>query len=535
MIQLELQLLTGRYHATPWDHHVNEGVVEWPPSPWRLLRALVATWHLKARNEIAAAAMSDLVDLLAGETPDLALPPGALSHTRHYMPLYEQGKSTKVFDTFIQTQTGARICVRWPTLVLSDEQRGRLNILLERLGYLGRAESWVEARCMAEDEEVCEASFSTRPLAAGEAPLRGVDLVRVLVPSPVPELNAWRARAFEELLSRRLHEKQSNAAAKGKDPGAEKLTPADKKKIDRQLPGSLLEALQVDTGDLRRQGWSAAPGSRWVDYVRPRSLLDLAPTLSAPARTAKPPTAARFALTSAVPPRLTEAISVAERVRAALMCRSDAGPVFSGRDADGEPRDDHEHAFILPEANGAHGHVTHVTLYAKMGFDQDARRAMDELRKVWGRGGHDMRLVLLGLGEPEDFAGADLRQGQCPLFLSSRVWVSRTPFIPTRHAKAKVDLDGIQVGSPEHDLRRLLIENGFPGPESITPVMATQLGGKRTRWLEFRAERTRGGGRRVSGGGYGFRIVFPRAVNGPIALGYGAHFGLGCFLPEASA
>ena len=37
----------GRFHATPWGHHVNEGLPEWPPSPWRLLRALIATWKRK--------------------------------------------------------------------------------------------------------------------------------------------------------------------------------------------------------------------------------------------------------------------------------------------------------------------------------------------------------------------------------------------------------------------------------------------------------------------------------------------------------
>lgn len=33
--------------------------------------------------------------------------------------------------------------------------------------------------------------------------------------------------------------------------------------------------------------------------------------------------------------------------------------------------------------------------------------------------------------------------------------------------------------------------------------------------------------------GVGFRVVFPVAVRGPIAVGYGAHFGLGHFVPAA--
>ena len=41
---IKLKFPAGRYHATPWGRHVNEGVPEWPPSPWRLLRALVAVW-----------------------------------------------------------------------------------------------------------------------------------------------------------------------------------------------------------------------------------------------------------------------------------------------------------------------------------------------------------------------------------------------------------------------------------------------------------------------------------------------------------
>ena len=33
MTAVALRFLAGRFHATPWGHHVNEGVPEWPPSP----------------------------------------------------------------------------------------------------------------------------------------------------------------------------------------------------------------------------------------------------------------------------------------------------------------------------------------------------------------------------------------------------------------------------------------------------------------------------------------------------------------------
>jgi hypothetical protein len=39
---ISIRFLTGRAHLHPWQTHHSEGRVEWPPSQWRLLRALVA-------------------------------------------------------------------------------------------------------------------------------------------------------------------------------------------------------------------------------------------------------------------------------------------------------------------------------------------------------------------------------------------------------------------------------------------------------------------------------------------------------------
>ena len=83
---------------------------------------------------------------------------------------------------------------------------------------------------------------------------------------------------------------------------------------------------------------------------------------------------------------------------------------------------------------------------------------------------------------PEDFGGTDPEKGQCPLLARARSWVSRTPFLPTRHPKAtragvpKVDATGFQIGSPEHELLRLLELAGFPEPEAVEPVASTRPG-----------------------------------------------------------
>src|SRR5258708_31325108 len=41
----------GRFHATPWRANpFDDPYGEWPPSPWRLVRAIVARWYQWARE-----------------------------------------------------------------------------------------------------------------------------------------------------------------------------------------------------------------------------------------------------------------------------------------------------------------------------------------------------------------------------------------------------------------------------------------------------------------------------------------------------
>jgi CRISPR-associated protein Csb2 len=246
---------------------------------------------------------------------------------------------------------------------------------------------------------------------------------------------------------------------------------------------------------------------------------------------------ARFAVVSDLPPRITEALSLGERFHRALVSRC-AAPVFTGCDVAGQPlAGGHQHAFYLSECDQQRGRVKFLTLYARMGFDAEARRALEQLRQTWGYDGHKLQLILLGTGERADFAGNNADAGQSLPLASAKEWVSLTPFVPTRHLKTrndgspKLDETGLAIGSPEHDLRRLVKEAGFPRPLKMELVPHLLLGAGRIRWLEFQRTRKHGNGSRAGERGYGFRITFPGSVEGPIALGYGAHFGLGLFIP----
>src|SRR5687768_13215920 len=97
MIVITLRFLAGRFHVTPWGHHVNEGVIEWPPSPWRLLRALVATFYRVQPEGVVEEQLRRLLAVLA-EPPSFHLPPAATAHTRHYDVA---NPGVKFFVTFV--------------------------------------------------------------------------------------------------------------------------------------------------------------------------------------------------------------------------------------------------------------------------------------------------------------------------------------------------------------------------------------------------------------------------------------------------
>lgn len=526
MTALELKFPAGRIHATPWGRHVNEGAVEWPPSPWRILRALIATWHWKTKAEVSEPLMRSLTTVLA-PPPRVFLPPATTAHTRHYMPIVEgkNQKTTKVFDTFIQLAEDATVLVAWD-VDLPAPERAALGILAERLGYFGRAESLVIARLLDGKDALLAAKTPAHreaaPLGSTDPLPPGYELIRLLAPMDSASYEARRA----------------DFTAKSLVAFGPKPTAAQKKKLPA-VPADLFAALHADTGDLQAAGWNLPPGAQFINYARQENAFAPA-TKPRPRRRGENPTVARFAITSTVPPSITRSVSLADRVHDALCKWSDqegvCSPVFTGLTPDGTPLAClHEHAHIFCEANGPRDLITHITVWAPMGFDETACLALRRLKKVWGHGGHDIRIVLESLGSPSDFAGS-------PLFATSAKWRSLTPFVSTRHVKTfrdgrpKIDeLTGWQRGSAPHDLLRLLAEHPHGAGAAVRPLKEASLpyvfGERRFRSLQFLTVRHGGNGCRGGDSGAALEITFPDARQGPFALGYGSHFGLGLFVP----
>lgn len=520
MTVLELSFPSGRYHATPWGRHVNEGAIEWPPSPWRILRALMATWYLKAKDLTE----TDLRSLMArlSVPPRFLLPRAGTSHTRHYMP-YNEGKNektTKVFDTFIQLAEGSPIFVVWD-VVLDDHDRAALKTLVDRLGYFGRAESLVVG-CVRDalPDNIAGTHSLSEPLSDFASLPPKTELIRLLAPMTPDTFTAWRIDFLAKNSPPTEEKKKTGRKAK------EKPAPA--------VPEDLFAALHADTGDLQAAGWNLPPGAQFMNYTRAENAFAPA-TRPRLRRKGEPPTVARFALTSVVPPSITSALMVGEQIHTVLCSEniSHGHPIFTGADSEG-----HRHAHIFCESvDSNNAHITHVTIYAPQGFDAEAVKALRHIGWTWGFKNHELRLVLHAIGMPKDFPG-------CQLFATAPAWISLTPFVSTRHAKTyrdgrpKIAPNGHQDGSAAHDLLRLLAENH---PESFAKLrevsvaeeadMPYRIGGRRFRSLNFKTQRTHGEGCRGKGSGTALKISFTEPVTGPLALGYGSHFGLGLFVP----
>ena len=522
----EFRFLAGRLHTTPWGSHVNEGVVEWPPSPWRLLRALLATWHLKATEQIPVSVLRDLITKLASQPPRYQLPDASTGHTRHYMPFNEgkNEKTTKIFDTFVVIGKDTPLLVCWD-VDLPPAERSALDTLLARLAYLGRAESLVEAQLLPSDE-IARFGADVVPISDDSTIRPDPNYIRLLTPLSEAAYKVW--------LSELTNTPAQSTPTKGKK---------QKKPSASVAAEDLFTALHADTGELQAAGWlGEPPGSRLLYYTRPAGSLDPKPATYRPGKTSRSsrlPTVARYAIASNVLPRITAALSVAERVHQALLSRfkdSPPPPVLLGRDFSGSPLTGHGHAHIFCEPRAKENTIAHVTIYASDGFDTEAQRALRSLGRIWGHGGHDVELVLIDLGSTETFSDS-------VLFKPSRVWESLTPFVSTRHPKTyrdgrpKMSPDGWQIDSSEHEIRRWLGQHAsktgalFELPIKIETLPAPTTNGRPLRWHDFTTLRHHGGGARAHQPARGFRLTFANPVSGPLALGYAAHFGLGLFQP----
>ena len=484
MLAIKYAFTTGRYHATQWGRHVNEGVPEWPPSPWRILRGIVATWR-RTLPELPADRVLPILSALASEYPQFHLPPAATGHTRHYMPYNEGGRerTTLVIDSFVAVGAGEALFAVWPNVELDPAQRADLSAILGNMPYLGRAESWVEASLAADPPEI-----NAYALESGSLPAGDWEVTRTLTPR----------------------------------------TPIK------------LKNLEVESSTLRRGGRIDPEGAQWWPYIREADCFTSHRAGESQARgQGAVVTVVRFAMAARPLPIVTDTLRWGELARKSAMAqygRQNAGAksaMLSGRSPTGEPLRGHRHAFYVPTDEDGDGRLDHLTVWTLGGLSEEEIKALVSIRALNPGGQREpVNLVYQAHGREEDFAAVSL------LFGSAKRWRSLTPYVLTRHVKLRGPKNGKRmVDSPEEQIRRELQLRYADGPavsgvgsvphgERIKPMQEGRSGGVRA----FDFFRYRQGGSHA-GGAFSFQIEFEKEFRGPLLLGFACHYGLGIFVP----
>ena len=512
----------------------------WPPEPWRILRALVASYWRKGDHERwDADDLARLVEALASDLPVFHLPEGAVhAHTRHYMPI-RKGKAesrTLVFDAFLHLPAEAEVVAMWTGVSLDADLLEMARDLADGIGYLGRAESWAECRVVTETSG--EPNCVPAELGASG------DLVRVLAPRSAGAYAGERRRLLWEE-ERRILEESVKAPPKAQLRKKLKRSLRAGKGADT-LPEGLLDALSLDTADLQACGWGQPPAAYEAIYARaPGAAPGVIPrgrrsTLKR--SNMSEPNVARYLVAGRPLPRIEDAVKIGEVMRLAALSkfgwntdeatgkrRPRAPWQISGRDESNRPVRDptHPHAFWLPEDADDDGWIDHIVVYVAGGMDRTVRSRLDRITRIWlgerqsrPRAGDDpgvdeWRLALEGFGRRKDFEGGSR------ILASSRRWRSLTPFLAPGHLKR---------AGHAGEVRRLLRRRGYDTEGvAVTERDEIDVGDTPRRALHFHRFRSQRGERQLDSSGALLEIEFPEEVRGPLALGYGSHFGLGMF------
>jgi CRISPR-associated protein Csb2 len=461
---------------------------------------------------------------------------------------------------------------------LNSSENELLKQLVERIPYLGRAESWLTGAVVPQGGDALGhfrvVASQRKPTSAAQEP------VKILGTLSAEAYLEWRAQQLRLEMAQALEEEQEAARNKGKAvPNG--LNQKSIARLEAILPPSIVDCLYAESADLQRQGWSQPPGTQWLSYWIPDNALNSrAPELSArrPKSTSQ---AILFALSSdtrngEVLPRMKDALLRGELFHHAVVARAanlgsadpsrasgTISPLLTGIGEYGDPLRGHKHVHFMPLSlesrrktwRPSERRIDHILAWSTEVLDRQALLALSGVPKLYANQIPTIFLTVVGSGVLDDFRPKGL--SGIPELGSSEVWLSTTPFVPPRFLKAS------SKNSLRGQLEAELEGRGFPRPERIeiqlegesgknwAPIESfwsvwkahrgsASLNGVRSEepvrllsreWRLFRRERVTGQHRPPMSLGVGIRLTFREPVTGPLCLGYASHFGLGLFSP----
>ncbi|QSR84162.1 type I-U CRISPR-associated protein Csb2 [Methylacidimicrobium sp. B4] len=494
----------GRFHATFWKTNAFDKEVsgEWPPSPWRLIRAVVARWHQWRRETTDAAPegeLNRLVRALCKSEYRFYLPEQARQSfsLRQYHPVQPDRPPLGIRSYVTSLIQDNAWCVSPDKELLwfiegddwTDDLARVLDQCLQRIVYFGRAESLTSLSRIDHTSKSPNVNLLKERTSKNQVP--------VLAPDSEATPDEPRAdieRVTEEEVAARNVPQGARLfyTERPQRPSAcePRCTP---KRSHRQLIQFAL-------------GWAVRPEARatvrLTDRFRAAVLRNLI-------RSRTNNTAKKW---SETPVEIREAIAE-----------------MTGKDSRGEPlRGPRRHAEFLLWWEG--GVPTRLLVWrGSRPFDEEEENAILEAAAQelsWAAIGPEadlwkIKLVPLdtAVPPPPGFDGAP-----------RSIWETLTPYVPPRHnlRRGKVR-ESETIGN---QIRRELAARGYL---SDTELLSVEEIAPPT-WVAVHLPRRHAGQRSFHGGrrGYWLRIAFKNPLVGPIRLGHSSSFGLGLFSPSAT-
>jgi CRISPR-associated protein Csb2 len=501
-IILRQEFPLGRFHATPWRlNPFDDPHGEWPPSPWRLVRAVSARWYQwvrEAEREPDLVQLEKLQAALCKSTYAFHLPPDARkgSPLRQYhptefgwRPAEKKKAGTRSYGKSLVQDNYWCLSPETPVwwFIEGDDWTAELKTLLaeclERMTYFGRAETLTRIRLAGPADEIPEPNCTL-------ADKRTAGAVPVLSPlKEVTREDIERATDNPEAVKRTVPPgAQWLYAVRPERPAAR-----ERRRVPEHRPDCHLMQFAI--------GWNVSPELGAVVRLTARFRGAVLRELL----------------------RLKTGDASANWTRASHDVR-EAVADMAGKDANGDALKGHRHTALLVWIEDEQ--PTRLLVFrGSRAFDADEQKAILLAAAgdvSWAAAGLDfdewkVRLVPLdrAVPPPPGFDGKPASK-----------WKSLTPYVPSRrHLRG----GRLRAGeSIDNQIRRELVARGYPLPEQVE--VAEDRGAT---WVSVHIPRREAGrgaliGRRR---GYVVRIRFRAPVRGPLCLGHSAHFGLGLFVP----
>ena len=508
---IEQSFPLGRFHATRWKMGAfGDPYGEWPPSPWRLLRALANRWFQLSREtgDEDRGAFDRMLFVLSNELPKYYVP----AHTirgepiKQYLPVgleekykYKKNPVTKKQELDYQYRDTASTLTNdtywliapndsffWVWQNVSIEDGLLLDELLARVLYFGRAESWTHLRRVEELPQ----KLTVQPVRLYEK--RVAASIPVLAPDPNAENRLsllFRPTDTEEIKNRNIPSgtRWFHAVL----PSSEKI-----KAMPRQInhyPENLTHIQFVIGGQVLPSAkfWCLLAGE-FRRYV----LRELCRLLTGKSK-------CDFQM---MDPQTKSNLSG-----------------LTGKDENGDPLVDHSQAYfsVLPDESGK---AARLAVWRRDPFSQEEIEALllaAQVPLLWDYATPQWKIKLLPL--PFDLP--------LPLKLkaSSRRWKSITPFVQPRQRRRFRKNGKERKGETPESIVAKLCQRVY----GITPLSVRSHAAEEWPYVHMSAKgRGKSSRLRMTLPSFHLVIEFDQPVSGPIVLGDSSHFGLGIFCPK---